>query len=361
MRNDMLRAKKQQPDKKPELTLDEALTRYWDEHGQHLHAAMEIHREGRVLLIGLGADTLLPEITNARVASFVARRRTGQITLPPPDQKPTTIERYKAREGVALANATVNKALIVLRAVLTRADLTWEVAVPRILWKKHFLTPVEQQRILSPDEEGRLFLALADGLKTLVDFALASGLRLKNVINLKWSQVNWIDERLAFRTKSKKPGGEFHYLPITARIEAILKGEVGRDSEYVFTYACRKTVKVGGMWRYKGERYHFSEGGWRKDWYKALKAAGLWYGKGHPDNFRFHDLRHTAGTRTYQENDDLYLVQKFLGHSEITTTERYAKMVDRKLRAGMEKTDRRSQIRSHEREKGQNPDENRRV
>jgi integrase len=54
-----------------------------------------------------------------------------------------------------------------------------------------------------------------------------TALRLNNVLKLKWEQVDWAGERLAFRTKSKKPGGEFHYLPMTSRMKAMLKRRPG--------------------------------------------------------------------------------------------------------------------------------------
>jgi integrase/recombinase XerC len=48
--------------------------------------------------------------------------------------------------------------------------------------------------------------------------------------------------------------------------------------------------------------------------------------------FSIHSLRHTFATRLYQRTGDLYLVQRALGHRQITTTEVYARVSDDSLR-----------------------------
>jgi integrase/recombinase XerC len=48
--------------------------------------------------------------------------------------------------------------------------------------------------------------------------------------------------------------------------------------------------------------------------------------------FSVHSLRHTFATRLYQKTGDLYLVQRALGHRQITTTEIYARVSDERLR-----------------------------
>jgi site-specific recombinase XerD len=51
--------------------------------------------------------------------------------------------------------------------------------------------------------------------------------------------------------------------------------------------------------------------------------------------FSIHSLRHTFATRLYRQTGDLYLVQRALGHRQITTTEVYAKVSDEALRAAV--------------------------
>ncbi|MFC1475810.1 tyrosine-type recombinase/integrase [Candidatus Zixiibacteriota bacterium] len=48
-----------------------------------------------------------------------------------------------------------------------------------------------------------------------------------------------------------------------------------------------------------------------------------------------HSLRHTFATRLYEKTGDLHLVQRALGHRQITTTEIYARVGDGSLRAAV--------------------------
>jgi integrase len=351
-RNDLLRALRNERNgqsatvgprdpngKRDEMRLDEACAKYWDEHGRHLSSSDRIKLGCRLLIKGLGASTFLSAITSRMVADHLAARKAGRLVPDPPNNDPKTVARYKKREGVELSNGRVDDDRILLRAIINRADDVWEVAIPKIKWGKLKLLHEKRQRILTYLEQERLMAALRLELLGVVELALATGLRRANVMHIKWTQVDWEGKRLAFRIKSKEPGGEFHYLHMTPEIEEILKRHLGHHSVYVFTYVCKANTNVmGKYWRYEGKRYPFSEGGWRKDWYRALMAVGLWNGKGKPDNFRFHDLRHTAATRTLDATDDIYLVMDFLGHADIRSTVRYAKLGTNKLKDGMEAT-----------------------
>ena len=50
----------------------------------------------------------------------------------------------------------------------------------------------------------------------------------------------------------------------------------------------------------------------------ALKAAGL------DDSHRFHDLRHTFGTHMAAAGVPMRTLQEWMGHRDLTTTQRYA-------------------------------------
>ena len=79
----------------------------------------------------------------------------------------------------------------------------------------------------------------------------------------------------------------------------------------------------------KGERYPFTAAGWRRAWARALDEAKI-------ENFRFHDLRHTAATRAQRAVGNLKTVQRMLGHKDIKTTLRHVRSDVADVRAAME-------------------------
>jgi integrase len=176
-----------------EMTLTAALARYWLEHGQHLRSARSIARLGRQLQTGLGKSTSLSALTAADLVTYAARRCAN------------------------LSNRSVNIELQLLRAVIYRARDLLDVATPKIDWKKVLLEETgEREHVLShDDEELRLFAALRPDYHGMARFALLSAARRANVVELSWPQVDWSAGVIVFRIKSKKPGGELHYLPIT--------------------------------------------------------------------------------------------------------------------------------------------------
>jgi len=63
-----------------------------------------------------------------------------------------------------------------------------------------------------------------------------------------------------------------------------------------------------------------------------LRFAALCRKAGVNRQVSIHSLRHTFATRLYEKTGDLHLVQRALGHRQITTTEVYAKVSDGALR-----------------------------
>ena len=285
------------------MTLDTACGRYYREVAEHQPSVGTTFYQLGNLLDGLGADALLSQITDNEIAEYISHRRSK------------------------VSNASVNRETQLLRRVYRRADKTWKADIGEMPdWSSlKLVEPEGRTRELRADEEIRLFAHLREDMHPLVRFCLLTGVRLMNAARLTWSQVDLENREIIFRTKSKRPGGDLHVLPITRAMLVLLAEQRGLHPIYCFTYACKRSRGQ----RRKGERYPFSKSGWRKDWARALEAASI-------EDFRFHDTRHTAATRTLRASKNLKAVQRMLGHSDITMTARYAHALKDDVLAAME-------------------------
>lgn len=293
-----------------EITLNEALDRYYEEIAKFQSSAADTDRM-LASLIWLGKDRLLSEPIDSRLAEYVAWRRGHKVK----------------NTDRMVSNATVNRDTELLRRVYRRAVDAWKFPVAMPDWQSHLLPEAdERERELTVEEQESLLAALRKDFWPLIEFALLTGIRLSNLIRLTWSDVK-SDGYIVLRVKSRKPGGKIHRVPVTRIMRLLLAEQNGLHPIYVFTYECKRSRGK----RKKGERYPFSKNGWRKAWMEALAAAGI-------EDFRFHDLRHTAATRVARRYRNLKVVQKMLGHANIASTARYAHATEDDVRQAMEDT-----------------------
>lgn len=145
----------------------------------------------------------------------------------------------------------------------------------------------------------------------LVRIAAYTGLRLGELLALRWADVNLVDRRLvvhrAFsdRTEGPTKSWQARFLPIadpvaTAFARLAERGEFIADDDYVFCSRLGRPLDGSAL---------------RRRFKRAAQTAGLRV-------LRFHALRHGAGSLVARQADPRW-VQGFLGHSKLTTTERY--------------------------------------
>ncbi len=259
---------------KPELTLDPAFARYWIEHARDLPSAYDIQWRLQRLLKGLG-DLMLSAITDGATANYVAVRR-GEVS-----------------------NASTNRELVLLRAVLRRARDAWGVAVSMPNWKSHLTRePAPRDRILTVEEAERLTGCAPPHLAPAIELSLLTGIRLGNMIGLDWSQVNLAGSEINIMVKSRTPGGKPLTVPLAQRAVIILANMRPRSTGPVFTYK-GKAIKS-----------------WKKAWASTKSRACI-------TDFRWHDLRHTSASMMVRAGVPIDVVRQVLGHEHIATTLRY--------------------------------------
>lgn len=197
---------------------------------------------------------------------------------------PFLIEKYKLlRKEEEAGPATINRELACLRHMLNMA-IKWRKAQVNPVREVKFLKePKEKDRILSPEEEARLLEAVRTGhksghLEPIIITALNTGMRKGEILNLKWSNV---DFRNGVIIVEGTKNGEIRKIPMNKKLTETLEGaKKVSKGEYVFSE--------------NGKPY----GDVKRGWWTALKKAGI-------ENFTFHGLRHTFGSRLGMAGVDL--------------------------------------------------------
>lgn len=330
-RAEKLKAEKQlreerETDRKP-MTLDRCFTLYTDNLLAHRTTGSQSERDLHWIENQLSPEKLLNELTNANIESLIAARRackkrSGTDAKGRPLLKPVSV-------------ATVNRTLECLRAALYYARDFHEALIKSDLKIRKLEEPEERVRSATAHEEAAIFAALREDFHDVARFALLTGIRFFGCVSLTWPNVKFEEGTITYRKKRKagRAGDEWGALPITPEVEAILRRQIGRHRMQVWTYVSegKKGGKGGtgraGVFR-EGERYPISYWNLQTRWRRALAKAGV-------TDFRFHDLRHTAATRTLRATGNLKLVQAQLGHKLITTTAKYAHVMQDDLRDGM--------------------------
>ena len=282
------------------MTFAVAASRYFDEVGKFHSNSLETVRNLEWLSARVGKTTKVSAITDAVVASAVAKRR-----------------------GEGVGPATVNRTVCEpLRAILKRCAATWGQEVQRVQWKTHFLKePQERIREASPDEEKALFAAIRGDYAPALRFAIISGCRRAEIVGLEWTAVDFFHKEITIHGK----GDRKRVIPMTKEMYALLKQEHGNDPVHVFTYQSKRPPAGAKV----GQRLPITMEGFKTEWRRARKRSGV-------SDFRFHDTRHTAATRILRKTGNLKHAQMLLGHTTIATTARYAHVKKDDLRAAME-------------------------
>ena len=175
-----------------------------------------------------------------------------------------------------------------------------------------YLTTAEVDALVSAAVEGE-YQALD---RVLYLTAAMTGLRLGELLALRWQDVDWSAQRI--RVRRSHVLGEFdtpksrrsvRSVPMSRRVarELVQWQEAsgwGRPDDLAFAEPLS-----GGVLR---------RGALARRYRRALKAARL------DPAHRFHDLRHTFGTAMAAAGVPMRTLQEWMGHRDLTTTQCYA-------------------------------------
>lgn len=165
-------------------------------------------------------------------------------------------------------------------------------------------------------------------------FAFGTGMRLNEIVNLWWKNVNIATRIITvgdedFTTKGRNQ----RYIPISDEVFEVLEVRrkmmqgAGAEGSEPLILSIQNPLSVspfikGG----EGALYVFAKSNgdpftgdhFSKRFKRACKAAGI------DKSIHFHSLRHSFASNLVQKGVSLYTIKELLGHSSITTTEIYS-------------------------------------
>jgi integrase len=227
----------------------------------------------------------------------------GKLALD--DINQDVIDKIRSVKLNEVSKATTNRYLALIRSILIRARDEWEWIdkVPKI---RLFKETNSRERSLTFDQAKRLLSELPDHQRETVLFALATGLRQSNVLELEWSQVN-LELRHAWihgtQSKNRRPIS----VPLNEIAMTVLRRQLGKHQDRVFTYRGNPIKWANTL-----------------PWRNALKRAEIL-------DFRWHDLRHTWATWQRQAGTPTHELQRLGGWRTGTMVERYAHLAPEHL------------------------------
>jgi len=221
------------------------------------------------------------EITSFHVGDYKKLRKNGKVTN------------------------TINLHLSLLRRILNLAK-RWKIKlgdeVQNIVNpEEHFDKVPERKRVLTEEEEKKLFPKLSLKLQQIVNIDLNTGMRKMELLSLEWTEVDFSKREILIVTEKSKTSKE-RRIPLNdeaLRSFQIIKAENG-SSKYIFP-SNSKTEHMTDI---------------QKPFKRALKEAKI-------EDLHFHDLRRTFATRLHNRGVPLYHIMLLLGHSDLKTTQRY--------------------------------------
>ena len=226
---------------------------------------------------------------------------------------------YRIKRATQVAATSVNIDIRALRAAFSTA-IRWKLITQNPFKEVACIRIPERLPLYFSMEDFQKMLSLAkdDWFKDVLVTAAMTGLRRSEILNLKWSDVDFdrslihIQSSDTFRTKA----GKRRSVPMHDVVkQLLLLRSTKKQSELVFDSG---GFPISGDWVTKLTK-------------KCVRKAGL-----NPE-LHFHSLRHTFATWLVQAGVSIYEVQKLLGHSSVAVTQIYSHLASSELHDAVRK------------------------
>lgn len=175
---------------------------------------------------------------------------------------------------------------------------------------REYIEQQEQQKLINNNKQRQLWF------QPLIIVAFYTGLRQSELLDLKWKHVNFENNQLT--VVAGKGGKSRTTVLLKSAKETLLdwkkKTNYGRD-RFVFESA-KSMVKQSIRMTNRNVARVF------KDYVRKSELS---------DSIHFHSLRHSCATYLLKKRFSVHEVQKMMGHSSISVTERYLHLVPQDL------------------------------
>jgi len=214
----------------------------------------------------------------------------------------------EARSKLNCAPSTINRYMSALSHALSVAIREWEwLDISPISKIRKLREPRGRLRYLSEQERALLLSGVQEAgnhtLHLIIVLALSTGARKGELLGLKWSEVDFERRRLIFlQTKN----GDRRNAPLGDYALSILqnyKTKACLPDELVFQNRWGSLLRIDSQ---------FSE---------LVKRVGI-------ENFRFHDLRHSAASYLAMSGATMTDIAEVLGHKTLSMVKRYTHLSD---------------------------------
>jgi len=157
--------------------------------------------------------------------------------------------------------------------------------------------PAGRVRYLQPTELRVLLEASSESLRPVVALAVSTGMRRGEILGLRWLDVDMVNHRVLL-PQTKNGEGRIAYLNQSALavLRSLPFGAETKPTDRLFQDGTPERVSVA--------------------FGRACRKAGI-------EDFRFHDLRHTAASWMRMSGADIHTVAQLLGHKDLRMAARY--------------------------------------
>lgn len=240
------------------------------------------------------------------------------------------IEQYKAQRLESVCKTSVNIEIRTLKAIFNTA-FKWNFIKLNPAKEVKQMIVNQKERLAFKEEEIFILLnSITDSkFKNLILLTLYTGMRLDEVLNIQYKDIDINERTIIVRNKSnfKTKTGKIREIPISDFLFTIVQEirEVEANSNILKLY-CPEDYLFKNPIGKRYEKNYIS-----KKFKKCLRKAEL------DEKYHFHCLRHTFLTQLAKKGVSIYLLKEIAGHSSIKTTELYLHTVTDDLREAVNK------------------------